>query len=178
MTEAHPTSTLDWAHEVKGIPESGLVREKAASAEERRQIAQALDILDVADLKANYRIARLAGGGYHLTGSITADVAQSCVVTLEPVSEKLDEDFDVEFWQGGVGEESGQDASVLEGRDVEPLERGEIPVGRIVFETLSAGLDPYPRKDGAAFDWRDEKAAAAEAKSNPFAALAKLKDKR
>ena len=33
---------------------------------------------------------------------------------------------------------------------------GIIPVGRIVFETISAGLDPYPRKPGAEFTWADK----------------------
>jgi hypothetical protein len=53
------------------------------------------------------------------------------------------------------------------------LEHGLIPVGRIVFESLSASLDPYPRSEGAEFTWQDPKSESA---ANPFAALSKLKD--
>jgi hypothetical protein len=42
-----------------------------------------------------------------------------------------------------------------------------------VVEELMSGLDPYPRREDASFDWTDEKAAAAA--TNPFAALSRLK---
>ena len=49
-------------------------------------------------------------------------------------------------------------------------------VGRVVFETLASAIDLYPRKDGAAFDWRAPEPDKAGVVS-PFAALAKLKNK-
>jgi hypothetical protein len=49
-------------------------------------------------------------------------------------------------------------------------------VGRIVYETVSAALDPYPRKSGAEFTWSDPREAEAAARANPFALLKKLKD--
>jgi hypothetical protein len=48
-----------------------------------------------------------------------------------------------------------------------------IDVGRLVTEELLSGLDPYPRRADAQFEWSDEKGEAASA--HPFAALAKLK---
>ncbi len=54
------------------------------------------------------------------------------------------------------------------------LDGDRIDVGRIVYETLSAGLDPYPRKEGAEFDWADPKTGVADS-ANPFAVLKKLK---
>ena len=58
--------------------------------------------------------------------------------------------------------------------NVERIENDRIAVGRIVYEALAAGLDPYPRKEDAAFEWRDPKLA--EGAGNPFAVLKKLKD--
>jgi hypothetical protein len=84
-----------------------------------------------------------------------------CAVRCRPKVETADND---------------EDASVLAGPDVDVLERGIVPVGRIVFETLSASLDPYPRRPDAEFTWRDPQAGEPE-KSNPFAALSKLKDR-
>ena len=68
-------------------------------------------------------------------------------------------------------------ASVLVGPDVDILERGVIPVGRIVFETLSASLDPYPRRPGAEFTWQDQHQVEPE-ETSPFAVLSQLKDKK
>ncbi|MGQ0457921.1 MAG: YceD family protein [Hyphomicrobium sp.] len=166
---------FDWSHATMEISDGGFRRERAASPEECAAVAKALGLLDASNVKAAYKIVRIAGGGYGLSGRLTADVAQACIVTLEPVRDALDENFDVEFWPNLEANESGQDARILEGRDVELLERGDIPVGRIVFETLSAALDPYPRKPDAAFDWQDPEASDPQ-KVSPFAALARLKD--
>jgi uncharacterized metal-binding protein YceD (DUF177 family) len=171
------TSPLpDWSHDSLDIPQGGLARERAASAEALAQFADALGMLSLSDVKAAYRIDRLAGGAYRLHGRVMARGEQPCVVSLEPVAADLDEPFDVEFWPDLPEAEGGEDKSILDERDVERLEGGTIPVGRIVFETLSAALDPYPRKQGAEFSWADKVEASPE-KVSPFAALAKLKDK-
>ena len=65
---------------------------------------------------------------------------------------------------------------MLQGPDIEPLEGHEIAIGRIVFETLAAALDPYPRKGDASFNWT-EPDNPDEKKTSPFAVLAKLKGK-
>ena len=51
--------------------------------------------------------------------------------------------------------------------DVEPIEHGTIEVGRVVFETLSAALDPYPRKSGATLEWQDPESAEEPAGIGP-----------
>jgi uncharacterized metal-binding protein YceD (DUF177 family) len=170
------TNTLDWTEKTTEIPVGGLDRTRAATPEELSSVAQILNILAVSTLSARYRIVSIAGGAYRLSGSIGADVEQACVVSLEPVKGKVNAAFEVEFWPDVSSEESEEEASILGGSDVELLEHGTIPVGRIVFETLSASLDPYPRREGAEFRWQDPKADEPAA-SNPFAALAKLKDK-
>ncbi|MFT3731301.1 MAG: DUF177 domain-containing protein [Hyphomicrobium sp.] len=170
------TDTLDWAEKTTDIPAGGLDRQREATADELGRIAKALDILSVADLSSHYRIVAISGGAYRLSGSISANVEQACVVSLEPVRGAVKAAFDVEFWPDLKSEESEEEASILSGSDVELLEHGLIPVGRIVFETLSASLDPYPRREGAEFDWKDPKVEEPGAHS-PFATLAKLKDK-
>ena len=57
--------------------------------------------------------------------------------------------------------------------EVEPVDGKWLAVGRIVFEELAAGLNPYPRRPGAEFTPATD--AAEPAKENPFAVLAKLK---
>ncbi|MBX9683129.1 MAG: DUF177 domain-containing protein [Hyphomicrobium sp.] len=173
-------SPLDWTYAVVDLADGGIAKERAASASELAAIASMLGLLSLASLTASYRVNRLAGGGYRLAGRVIADLEQACVVTLDPVAQHMDEKFDVEFWAESKKNDTaavmGQEASVLEGPDVEPLVDGKLTVGRIVFETISAALDPFPRKDDAAFDWRDP-AAAEPGKTSPFAALSRLKDK-
>ena len=168
------TDSLDWVEKTTEIPAGGLTRTRDATTAELTAIAEALDIPAVSRLALEYRIVAISGGAYRLTGSLAADVVQACIVSLEPVDGKVDANFDVEFWPDLKPEESEDEASILSGTDVELLEHGVIPVGRIAFEMLSASLDPYPRREDAEFTWQDQKAKEA---ANPFAALSKLKDK-
>jgi len=170
------TDYLDWTEKTTDIPAGGLNRGREATSAEREQIAQVLDILKVDNLSSQYRITAIAGGAYRLVGNISAGVEQACIVSLEPVSGKINAAFDVEFWPTVTPVDGDEEASILDGSDVELLEHGLIPVGRIVYETLSASLDPYPRREGAEFNWQDPEAEKAES-TNPFAALSKLKDK-
>ena len=169
-------SVLDWSHAAVDVPQGGLHRARTASADERGKIATALGLLEFAEFATDYRIDRLAGGGYRLHGRIVADLAQACVATLAPVAERVTETFDTEFWPTLAPAGGEQDASILDGRDLEVIEDGVIDAGRVIFETLSAGLDPYPRIEGAEFRMPD-KAEQSPEKISPFAVLSKLKNK-
>ena len=92
----------------------------------------------------------------------------------------LSERFSVELFPASEAAETKDDPEeqeVLSTPDIEPYEDGRIDVGAIVYEHLSAALDPYPRKEGVEFDWVDPKIAADPTAVSPFAALAKLKPK-
>lgn len=174
MTELAGPLPLDWSHEITEIPERALKRSRTASDSERIALSRALDLLSCDALEATYQITLVAGGGYRLEGGIDAAVTQACVVSLEPVAGRIAESFSVEFQREVQEDVATGDVPILAAVEVEPLENERIDVGRIVYETLSAGLDPYPRKDGVAFGWTDTKAA--EGAANPFAVLKKLKD--
>jgi hypothetical protein len=167
---------LNWTEITTEVPAAGIEREREATAEERQKLAEALGILCVSRLLARYRLSSMAGDAYRLTGALLADVEQACIVSLESVSETIDAGFEVEF-HPRVGEpENATELGILDVVDVEPLEGGIIPVGRIVYETLSSALDPYPRRQNATFSWQDPRAEQAE-KASPFAVLAALKNK-
>ncbi|MBS0269355.1 MAG: DUF177 domain-containing protein [Proteobacteria bacterium] len=171
------TDQLNWIEKSAEIPAGGLQRDRKAAPAECQALAQALDILKVDSLSTNYRINAIAGDGYRLRGTLAAVVEQACVVSLEPVAGNVNADYEVEFFPKIDAPDDGEDATILGIADVELLEHGVIPVGRIVYETLSASLDPYPRRPDAEFDWQDPKAGGPE-KSSPFAALSKLKPDR
>jgi uncharacterized metal-binding protein YceD (DUF177 family) len=183
-----PANALDpaWYVEVRSIGETGQNSKFEASAEQRTSLARDLDLISCNSLIVAYKLRSLYRGRYKLTGTIHADVEQRCVVTLEPVAATLDEQLDVEFWpedqlaakpSPGVTQEASDehndsaDFSALGDEPPEPIEQGRIALGRIVYELVSAGLDPYPRGPGAEFAY----ASKDSDKDNPFAALAKFK---
>jgi uncharacterized metal-binding protein YceD (DUF177 family) len=175
MTTPIEPIPLEWSHETTEIPERGLKRTRSGTEAERAALAKALDLVACDALDVTYQIMPTASGHWQVTGGLDAAVTQSCVISLEPMAARVAETFSVEF-RRDPGEAGGEDEQeILSGHDVEPLVGDRFDVGRIVYETLSAGLDPYPRKEGAAFDWTDPRAGAGDS-ANPFAVLKKLKN--
>jgi len=170
---------LDWTHATTDIPERGLKRSRSATDAERAGLTEALDLLGCDSLDVSYGVGPVASGAWRVSGDLKADVIQACVVSLEPVPSRIAESFSVEFRRDAVGEheqEANGDLEIFSLVDVEPLRDDLIDVGRIVYETFSAALDPYPRKSGAEFTWSDPREAESAARANPFAVLKKLKD--
>lgn len=175
-------TALDWTHLTTEIPQSGRHAERQATAAERTAIAEQLDLVDCRSLTVTYHIRALSGGRYRVDGRIAAEVVQACVVTLEPVVGGIDEPFDVTFIPDGEPQQAGSsEREILSEPDVEPLCDGRLEVGRVVFELLASALDPYPRKPGADLAEVAPPSLLAgdvgAATPNPFAVLAKLKDK-
>jgi len=173
------TFSLEWTHGTAELGELGRSETRHASADELTALASALEILSCERLYARYEIAALGQGRFRLSGELEADVTQACVVTLDPVPGHIHEHFAVEFWpkQEPPSDAAGERA-ILTGADVEPIEGGRIDAGRIVFEHLSAALDPYPRKPGAEFRWDEAQGEAGAPAESPFSVLAKLKEKK
>ncbi|MGE0699072.1 MAG: DUF177 domain-containing protein [Hyphomicrobiaceae bacterium] len=172
-------TALHWTHAVRDVPAAGLPVDRIATAEERQQLAGVLDVLSVDALSVAYRLRPAAGGRLSLAGRIAARITQACVVTLDPVATELALDLDVVFVPGDGGARDARGPSELEvshedleAPDEEPIDNGVVDIGRVIVEELMSGLDPYPRKPGVSFDWKDDKAAAAA--THPFAALARL----
>jgi uncharacterized metal-binding protein YceD (DUF177 family) len=175
------TVPLDWVVAVVDVPARGLAWKTSATAEERKRIATDLDLRDLASLTAEGHIGAVAGGGYRLKATLRARVIQDCVITLEPVASELEEAVRIEFRpEQDVDEELKKAPDIEAEYDIEPINNGELETGRVVFEQLSASLDPYPRAPGAGLPdgtIAAPKGAAPLTKPNPFAVLAKLKDK-
>jgi uncharacterized metal-binding protein YceD (DUF177 family) len=167
-------TALDWTHATTDIPETGRRFERAATEAERRAVADALDLVGCERLDVSYELRPLAGGRYRLAGDITADIVQSCVVSLEPIEQRVAENFEVTFCPpASLPEADTAEREILSEPDVEPIADGRIDAGRVIFELVASAIDPYPRKEGAALDWQAPADTPGEA--SPFAVLAKLK---
>ena len=169
------TIDAEWTHTTASIPEPGLDTRRSASEAQRREIAAVLDLVGLDRLDAAYRIEHIARGRFRLSGEIRARVIQACVVTLDPVVAEIRELFQIDFWPAEAIPDGAEGERAVLGEDPpEPIEQHRIGVGRIVYDTLAAALDPYPRLPEAAIE-RHEAKDETPASAHPFAALAKLK---
>ncbi len=172
------TEPLPWTHRTTEIPDAGLHIARVATPSELEAIARTLGIVSCDTLSADYVIRAVGEGRYRMTGKLTARVTQECVVTLEPIEAALAEQFDVTFWPVDSLPRTGEEETeVLSAPEIEPILHGQIDTGRVLFEILSASLDPYPRKPGARFQWEDAVGEERAGATGPFAALKKLKHK-
>lgn len=158
----------------------GASGEVIATETERQAIARMLDLVALERLVFSYRLTQGGEGRLHLTGRLAADVTQTCVVSLDPVTATLDVPVEVDFWPAFLldsleksSEEPGH-AGPLDWP--EAIVDGRIDLGPLVYETLATALDPYPKREGASFDWsqRDTEQLGSS-QTGPFAALAALK---
>lgn len=132
---------------------------------ERAALARRLGIPGVERLRAELRLRPEPGGAVLVEGKLSAAVVQSCVVTLEPVAQHIEED--VLFRLLPAGQEPGEGPDEV---DEIATESGTADLGEAIAEQLALALDPYPRAPGAVLP-----AEATEAAEHPMAALAKLR---
>src|SRR5262249_49472471 len=112
--------------------------------------------------------------GLRVVGRVSATVAQTCSVTLEPMTSEVNEAVDLVFFPSPAGvpaPKSGREVEVLLEDEPEALIDGTIDLAALATEFLVLGINPYPRKPDSVFE-----APAPEPKSaGPFAALAGLR---
>src|SRR5271169_237193 len=157
---------------VDDIPEEGSQRfDLVADAPTRAAVARIAALRDLPRLEANFEVTRYGAGGLRVAGRVSATVGQTCVITLEPLTNEIDEEVAVAF-APQVARQAGETGSAREAADeTEPLIDGTIDLGVLAPEFLILGLDPYPRKPEAVFQPPQD----ATAEEGPFAALAALK---
>lgn len=162
----------------------GEVVKARAEPAQCKELADRLEILDVKSFAIEAHVTPWKKGGARVAGKVWGDVEQACIVTLKPVSEAVEEDFDLILVPEGSpyalrpdGNETGGELVVdPEGEDPpEEFVGDEIDVGRYAEEFFALGLDDYPRRADAKFGGHIEDDGSDDEKENPFAALAGLK---
>ena len=168
---------------VETIRPSGLFVKVDATVDECAAIARSFRLPSVEQLHAEFRLER-KGDRVTVKGTVAASLHQTCIVSLEafPVTFKEDvtlaflPEEDVTALIAKMEAEDG-DLDELEGRDPDripdPIIDNAIDLGAVTCEFLSLGLDPYPRKPGAAFEAESSKVGSI----SPFSVLAGLKDR-
>jgi uncharacterized metal-binding protein YceD (DUF177 family) len=157
--------------DVMNIPPRGQEVHVEATVEECAALAGDFGLPAIRRLSGDYKLTNSAKG-VHVTGLVRASITQICVVTLEPFDSDVEEEVEVDFAEpAGMPAEPPTDINEYEPPD--EIVNGQVDLGALTSEFLALGLDPYPRKPGVDFEYRDP----ADQKDSPFAALGKLKPK-
>ena len=148
-------------------------RKISANGEERAALARRFGLQAIDRLEAEFTLQRAGNGVIHVKGKLEAEVVQSCVVTLEPVPARVEEEFAADF--AVVPDRHQEDEEIdFEAADPpEPIQNGHIDLGELAAEQLLLGLDPYPRAPGAQLPQGLEPDEPDERPVNPFSILKK-----
>jgi len=154
----------------------------APTPEQLKGLARRFGLRSLDSLHATGQVSELRGGAaLRVDGRLQASLTQNCVVTLEPVTQTVDEPFFLEFGDNAdvIDAATGELVVAPDQDPPDPMPAGSLDLGEIVCEQLALAIDPYPRKEGADLDTvlRQHGVAADAGKPNPFAALAALKSK-
>jgi uncharacterized metal-binding protein YceD (DUF177 family) len=154
---------------VDRLPPAGLEIEVVAKPEEREALARDFNLPGIEALTGRYKIT----GSLHrvqVRGRVTAQVTQTCSVTLDPFEATVDEEVEVDFTEPDALPEAVA-AEMEKAPTQDEIVNGRIDLGSLTAEFLALGLDPYPKKPGVDFAFAGE----ADPADSPFAALGKLK---
>ena len=157
------------------IPPEGRQEWLRATPAECAALAKRFGIPAVNRFAADLLLKREPAGGVAIEGRISAEVVQDCVVTLEPVTQQIEDAVHLRIL--GPGEEASDDP---ESPDDVDAPGGVADLGEAVSEQLALALDPYPRAPGAVLpdEVVAEPEAPPEASVSPFANLAALRGRK
>lgn len=151
-----PASPVSFPVHVARLPKNGMTVAIEADAAQRAALAEAHGLLAVERFVAELDVVAWKRGGVRITGRVTADVVQECIVTLEPVAARVEEQVSATFVPEGsrlaIPTYSAEGEILLdaEGDDAPEVFSGDtVDAGQLAEEFFSLGIDPYPRKPGA-----------------------------
>lgn len=191
-----PKKELPWSHIIQAHLAGTEIKSVTIQpdAKQLEALAKHYDINAINNLKADLNFKREQGGlVIHVSGRFSADIEQTCVVSLEPMHSHIEEDF--EAWYGDMEQavsftkvkhqkeaqrQHGEAPIVAEKDDPEPIENGRLDLGDIVMQFVSLSIDPFPQKEGVELGEGEVPAIkeAAPERKNPFAKLQEWKDKQ
>jgi uncharacterized metal-binding protein YceD (DUF177 family) len=148
----------------------------AASAAECELLARRFALVDLTRLEGDVRVVPVEGtGAIHVSGHLSADLVQSCVVTLDPVPATVEAEFDRLFSRDVPYESEGEVEIDPETEAPEPLVGGMLDLGEILAEELSLALEPYPRSPDADRLLAEQQADPSDDQRSAFATLGSLR---
>ncbi|PWE33963.1 hypothetical protein DDZ14_02020 [Maritimibacter sp. 55A14] len=145
----------------------------------RAAMADELDVLNLAKLRLEGSLGPSGRRDWLLRAQLGATVTQACVVTLAPVTTRIDVPVR-RLYLAQMEDPGSGEVEMPEDDTREPLPE-EIDLEALMLEALALAIPPYPRAEGAALDQAIFAPRGAEPLTDeamrPFAGLAGLKKK-
>jgi hypothetical protein len=116
---------------VAQIPEAGLAIDIDASAAQRKAMAETAGLRDIASAHGSFELTLERGGRVHVAGRLQARVGQTCVVTLDPIENDIDEAIDLIFVPPEQVKQLSDLVDAAEGDDADVPEPPEDGVKRL-----------------------------------------------
>jgi uncharacterized metal-binding protein YceD (DUF177 family) len=161
---------LEQAH-LRGRPMSF-----SASKDQCEHIMEVFDLLDLKSFTVQTHINQLINKTYEVNGSLNAVVVQSSVVSCEPVTTSISEQFTVMLMPSQKRLDEYEESHPDDDCDV--FVAGEYDIGNLALEYLSLSLPTNPKLAGESADHIEFDENEKEIVASPFATLMdKLKDK-
>lgn len=166
---------------IADLPPGGTVQIKLEpDAEARAAIAADLGIPAVRKLRLEGQLLPLGKADWQLKAMLGATVVQDCVVTLAPVTTRIDEPVERIYLADPPEVPEGDEVEMPDDDTVEALP-AELDLGAIMTEALVLALPAYPHADGVEPLRQSFAEPGIEPMSDdaakPFAGLAGLRDK-
>jgi hypothetical protein len=152
--------------QVDRVPALGCHERLAADEKECAALAKRFDLPRIHSLSGLLKVVPWRGGGLKITGMLNARVDQVSVISLEIFTSDLEFAIERYFLSPRAGQPTAEE-------DVDIIENGIVDLGEILAESMALELDPYPRREGEAFNDIEEHPESA--KVSPFTGLSKLK---
>ena len=130
-------------------------------------LAERFGWLSVDHLATELRIHKVARDCWDVTGQITGQIVQSCVVTSAPVPENID--FQIEERYVRKTDHTDHVEVGLDG--TEPIKNGAIDIGELAVQSLCLAATAWPRVEDAPGGY----SVGDQELDYPFAALSALK---
>jgi uncharacterized metal-binding protein YceD (DUF177 family) len=151
-------------------------------AQTRADLAVSLGAEALRKLRFEGELSPRGKEGWDLTARLGVTAVQPCIVTLEPVTTRIDTEVVRRFVPAHLLDaiDAGSEMEMPEDDTVEPL--GDvIDLDAIMNESIALALPAYPRKDGAALEdaqfAEDGVTPMTDEDVKPFAGLAALREK-
>lgn len=112
----------------------------------RDAVAKALNLVGIKKLRFDGRIEPKDKHDWILKGKLGATVVQECVVTLEPVTTRIDETV-LRTYLRDMPEYDASEAEMDEDDSIDQLP-AELDLAEVMIESISLALPPFPRKEG------------------------------
>ena len=155
--------------------------ELVPTANQRKAIAAELDLIELRKLRFSGHVAPSGNTDWELTAELGATVVQPCVLTLAPVTTRIDVAVGRRYLAEFEGQNSDdEEIEIPSDENIESL-GANIDLFGVMVEALSLALPLYPKVKGANLETttfaEEGKTPMSDEAARPFAGLSALRDK-